>query len=1165
MRAFPLCPVCLALAIAAFPAASPADGDLGATPQLLANTGFEEGVGERAAEWGQWPPAGRDEGVGSERDAEVRHSGSYSGRLRVTAADFDGVCTWHHAAVAVTPGQEIVLSYWSRGEDILGQSGCDVQLRRGVQEIVGSRAAPQRNGTFDWVHTVHRFVVPEGSDHICVVPVLRGTGTVWFDDIVAYGTPSVEAMAALAPEIDGDLSDPCWSARPPLTGFSLADGSGLPRWGTEARVAHDRDHLYIAFRCHKSPEDALVSNVTLRDGPVWQDDDVEVFLNLSGDRSDYYQFVLNPIGIRYDSHRMDPSWSIEWAAATRRDDDCWTAEIAIAFSELPIDLTTGTDWCLNLCRANKAAGEVSAWSCPFGGFHSPARLGSLTGLDVDFSPRFARDAAARLQQLRREHTAATEGVETRDAPEWIAGPYSERNGRITGEIARLEALLQAPADVTREQWAEFSQRVDGLSVAVTELQAAGLRLRVYGVWKEEGAGDPRLGLACCSPMTKVFRSGEGFAGEVVREVKLSAARNEAESAQIVAVSLAEEDIAGCTAGVGDLTGPGGARIGAENLHLRLVGYVRTAEPKYATALVGEWPDPLLPNGPFTLPARQLQPLWLTVRVPQDAVPGDYRGMLALTAGEGGLRLGVQLHVYPFALPTRQHLATPFGCDPGDLSRWYTGSSDYLTHLPPEVFTRWNEFLLDYRLTPTRVGQSYIREDRDAQGNVIYDYAVSDRCMEAVAHRLPRRGVNMASVGHFGWRSINGASLTYTEGGADGTARAARVKWPQTEGWASVSRSLDGKSLAGQGCRAFRFQIRCDDQTLEGQRITAFVNDFPDRWVTTFALAPGDWQEVRIPVEQYRHNTDGTPLDLAALAAVGNIQFVIDRKQRPIEYLMDQLVAECDGGDVVVDDFELASELEQIEQRAGAYMEHWKQKGWFDLGHVYGWDEARPEEYEQVVLAYQRVLDAVPDAPIMQTYYVNPTPDELVGVVDVWCAITSVYNEEFLEQRRAAGEDVWLYVCCGPTPPYANFFVDQPGIDHRIVFWQTWARHCTGFLYWRVNYWHGMFPEIPENAQWPDETWDLANLATYKEFKVNGDGWLLYPGPDMEPWPSVRLENIRDGIEDYEYLHLLRELAPEHELLRLPDDVAGSFTEFTRTPERLTELRKALARSIEAAM
>ena len=54
-------------------------------------------------------------------------------------------------------------------------------------------------------------------------------------------------------------------------------------------------------------------------------------------------------------------------------------------------------------------------------------------------------------------------------------------------------------------------------------------------------------------------------------------------------------------------------------------------------------------------------------------------------------------------------------------------------------------------------------------------------------------------------------------------------------------------------------------------------------------------------------------------------------------------------------------------------------------------------------------------------------------------------------------------------------------------------------------------------------WDS---RTYYYF--NGEGQLIYPGPGGSPYSSVRLENFRDGMEDYEYLFRLKELLSKYE-------------------------------------
>jgi len=49
---------------------------------------------------------------------------------------------------------------------------------------------------------------------------------------------------------------------------------------------------------------------------------------------------------------------------------------------------------------------------------------------------------------------------------------------------------------------------------------------------------------------------------------------------------------------------------------------------------------------------------------------------------------------------------------------------------------------------------------------------------------------------------------------------------------------------------------------------------------------------------------------------------------------------------------------------------------------------------------------------------------------------------------------------------------------------------------------------------------------------NGDGYLLYPPKTPSATPvigSIRLEHLREGIEDYEYLHMLKELVKQAKL------------------------------------
>ena len=119
-----------------------------------------------------------------------------------------------------------------------------------------------------------------------------------------------------------------------------------------------------------------------------------------------------------------------------------------------------------------------------------------------------------------------------------------------------------------------------------------------------------------------------------------------------------------------------------------------------------------------------------------------------------------------------------------------------------------------------------------------------------------------------------------------------------------------------------------------------------------------------------------------------------------------------------------------------------------------------------------------------------------------------------------------------------------------------------------------FAAIPMNLM-EGETADFQEITWADSIRYNwgnGDGRFLYPpracfdkgeGPILEPPNgSMRLEILRDGIEDYEYFAILSRLDPGNALLEVPSDVSKSQTDFTRRPAPIKAHRLKLAREIE---
>ena len=85
-------------------------------------------------------------------------------------------------------------------------------------------------------------------------------------------------------------------------------------------------------------------------------------------------------------------------------------------------------------------------------------------------------------------------------------------------------------------------------------------------------------------------------------------------------------------------------------------------------------------------------------------------------------------------------------------------------------------------------------------------------------------------------------------------------------------------------------------------------------------------------------------------------------------------------------------------------------------------------------------------------------------------------------------------------------------------------------------------------------------------QFNGSGSLFYPGTPCGirgPVASMRLKNIRDGMEDYEYFALLERRAGSAAVRKIVDRIAPSWWGYTRDPKALSAARSELAAAILA--
>jgi len=180
-------------------------------------------------------------------------------------------------------------------------------------------------------------------------------------------------------------------------------------------------------------------------------------------------------------------------------------------------------------------------------------------------------------------------------------------------------------------------------------------------------------------------------------------------------------------------------------------------------------------------------------------------------------------------------------------------------------------------------------------------------------------------------------------------------------------------------------------------------------------------------------------------------------------------------------------------------------------------------------------------------------------------------------KHGPTEAVWFYYChmplhadfVRPLVHAPNMQIDNEAIEHRLTLWLAWKYQTAGMFIWSGNNEWGA--KDVDRGDWRKTGWKLTEKPyPYPLGGVhNGNGYLLYPGPT----PSVRLKQLRDGLEDYSYFCELKRRAagttdPElkrraEALLAVPPEVLMDPHYFNRAPGALLKVRAETARLIDA--
>jgi hypothetical protein len=193
-------------------------------------------------------------------------------------------------------------------------------------------------------------------------------------------------------------------------------------------------------------------------------------------------------------------------------------------------------------------------------------------------------------------------------------------------------------------------------------------------------------------------------------------------------------------------------------------------------------------------------------------------------------------------------------------------------------------------------------------------------------------------------------------------------------------------------------------------------------------------------------------------------------------------------------------------------------------------------------------DALHEAGVDQLITMPPNSD-WAGVVDIWVELPKQYDVADVEDAIERGEAVWSYNCLQQDDYSPKWLLDYAPINYRIQpGFINQSLGLSGLLYWRADHW----------------TADPWNDVTRYSVSYPGEGLLVYPAEQVGlegVVPSMRLKWLRDGVDDYDYVQILKGRGDGDWALGIAQAVGPDWINWIRDPSALESARRQLGERI----
>ncbi len=157
-------------------------------------------------------------------------------------------------------------------------------------------------------------------------------------------------------------------------------------------------------------------------------------------------------------------------------------------------------------------------------------------------------------------------------------------------------------------------------------------------------------------------------------------------------------------------------------------------------------------------------------------------------------------------------------------------------------------------------------------------------------------------------------------------------------------------------------------------------------------------------------------------------------------------------------------------------------------------------------------------------------DSVADILDGYPIVDALSHYEFYEQGVCKNPipglphikdfldhnvpDLWCYYCGGHWDGVSNCHFSMPLSRTRFLGTQMFKYDIKGFLQWGYNFY---------NNQWSYDNVDPFLCSDGEYFGASGDTYMVYPGKNGEPYPSIRMIALFEGWQDKAAMEYCAEL------------------------------------------